>query len=384
VSIGYGEDFRTAVRRGLEECKTALVVIGEEWLSVTDETGKRRLDDSNDYVRIEISTALKSDLLVVPVLVHDTKMPTESTLPEDLKSISYRNAARVRDDPDFSVDMDRLCQQLRKHLHRKPLFKRPVVWGVLAPILALIVLVPFALHWKGTSGQPGDKSDIGESRKYSDRDGNLRRTGSTGALLWANGATIRIAFLDGDPALQERVKQVAVEWTKYANLKFEFGPVEGSDIRITFYPAVGGVWSCPGTVCLHVPSNEPTMGLATLGANPSEAELRRSVLFAFGHALGLQKESQNPNAKIPWNKEKVYVEEAKKFKWTKEEIDRNVLKPWGAKVFGIDKPFDPDSIMMPSIPPELTVGGFATTQTSKLSEGDKKFIARLYPGELSL
>jgi hypothetical protein len=130
-SISYGEDFRSAVQRGLHQCRVVLVAIGEKWLSVTDETGKRRLDDPNDYVRIEVSTALKSDLLVVPVLVHDTKMPTESALPDDLKSISYRNAARVRDDPDFSADMERLCKQLRKHLNRKPLLRRPAVLGVL-------------------------------------------------------------------------------------------------------------------------------------------------------------------------------------------------------------------------------------------------------------
>jgi len=60
-------------------------------LDARDEQGNRRLDKSDDFVRIEIASALKQDKLVIPVLVHDARMPKLEELPDDIKHLARRN-----------------------------------------------------------------------------------------------------------------------------------------------------------------------------------------------------------------------------------------------------------------------------------------------------
>jgi hypothetical protein len=62
-------------------CDVMLVVIGSKWLNVVDETGRRRLDNPQDFVRIEVETALRLGKRVIPLLVHQTEMPHADALP---------------------------------------------------------------------------------------------------------------------------------------------------------------------------------------------------------------------------------------------------------------------------------------------------------------
>ncbi len=75
-----------------------LAVVGRYWLTVTDEkTGKRRLDNPNDYVRIEIATALQRNIRVIPLLVNRATMPHDDELPDNLKPLARRNALEITD-----------------------------------------------------------------------------------------------------------------------------------------------------------------------------------------------------------------------------------------------------------------------------------------------
>src|SRR5437762_722647 len=70
-SIPFGADFTTHIKNELGACKVALVMIGPDWLTVTDEHGKRRIESANDYVRVEIEAALsrKPPIPCIPILV---------------------------------------------------------------------------------------------------------------------------------------------------------------------------------------------------------------------------------------------------------------------------------------------------------------------------
>jgi hypothetical protein len=70
-------------------------VIGPTWATITGHDGTRRLDNPDDYVRLEIASALKRGVPVIPVLVHEAHMPALDLLPEDLKDLRYRNSAEL-------------------------------------------------------------------------------------------------------------------------------------------------------------------------------------------------------------------------------------------------------------------------------------------------
>jgi hypothetical protein len=106
AAIEPGRDFRRAIEQHVGSCSVLLSVIGRSWLTATDESGARRLDDPLDFVRLETASALKRDIPVVPVLVHGAKMPKAADLPDDLKELAFRNGVELthaRWDSDVQV-----------------------------------------------------------------------------------------------------------------------------------------------------------------------------------------------------------------------------------------------------------------------------------------
>src|SRR5215475_12558024 len=111
-SIPFGVDFRKHISDSLNRCDTLLVVIGPHWLGASPD-GSRRIDDLTDFVCLEVAQALAQNIRVIPLLIDRTEMPSSSSLPEDLKSLAFRNALRVDSGADFHHHMDRLCNGLR-------------------------------------------------------------------------------------------------------------------------------------------------------------------------------------------------------------------------------------------------------------------------------
>ena len=110
-NIPFGVDFVELLDREVQKCTVLFAVIGPRWLEATDQ-GARRLDDPNDFVRIEIGTALRRNIPVVPLLVDGAHMPRAEELPDDLKPLTRRNGTEIRNDPDFHNDMSRLLSRL--------------------------------------------------------------------------------------------------------------------------------------------------------------------------------------------------------------------------------------------------------------------------------
>lgn len=135
-NIPAGSDFRTVINEAVGNTDVCLVIIGPQWVDITDAQGKRRLDDQNDFVRIEVESALKNPRTrVIPVLVDNASMPVAGQLPASLSELAYRNAVKVRTDPDFPHDMEVLTRQL-KH----PTLQRVTrnLWLIL-PLLLLLI-----------------------------------------------------------------------------------------------------------------------------------------------------------------------------------------------------------------------------------------------------
>ncbi len=124
-TIEPGINFVDAIDHALQSCGVLLAVIGPRWSSATDAAGKRRLDNPDDYTRLEIATALKrSGVRVIPVLVEDAKMPVKEELPDDLKLLSERNAIELSD-KRWKFDVSTLVDTLHKALDIDPEPKPP-------------------------------------------------------------------------------------------------------------------------------------------------------------------------------------------------------------------------------------------------------------------
>ena len=94
-AIQPGIDFRKAIRENVGKCRVLLAVMGPDWLEARGKDGSRRLDNENDYVRLEIATALGREVPVVPVLVRGARMPKADQLPDDLRELAYRNSVEL-------------------------------------------------------------------------------------------------------------------------------------------------------------------------------------------------------------------------------------------------------------------------------------------------
>lgn len=113
-SIPLGLDFRDILDRSVSNCNIFLAIIGTRWLDAKTSDGERRIDNSGDFVRIEIESALQRKIPVIPVLVQSAAVPSSTELPKAIRSLAFRNAIPVRSDPDFHTDMDRLIRGIIK------------------------------------------------------------------------------------------------------------------------------------------------------------------------------------------------------------------------------------------------------------------------------
>jgi conflict system STAND superfamily ATPase len=196
--------------------------------------------------------------------------------------------------------------------------------------------------------------------------------------LWAAGGTLHLRFLDGPPPLRDRVRRVAEEWTKYANLTFAFDDAPNAELRVSFRQP--GSWAFLGKTALEVPRNQPNINYGYIDRNSSDRDVSQYVLHELGHILGLVHEMNQPNASIPWNPAKVFATfSSAPYLWGRDEMETNLLGKYRQGDYP-SKPFDPKSIMMWPIPKELTDGKFESGTNVTLSDGDKAYVAVLYPG----
>ena len=93
--IEPGVDFVDAIEQAVSSCRVLIVMIGDEWATATDASGRRRLDDPKDFVRLETAAALQRGIRVVPVLVGHAVMPQAALLPDELKPLTRRQAIEV-------------------------------------------------------------------------------------------------------------------------------------------------------------------------------------------------------------------------------------------------------------------------------------------------
>jgi pterin-4a-carbinolamine dehydratase len=95
-SIQAGAEWPSSISSALESARVVLVILGPEWLRVSNEWGERRIDQENDWVRKEIEQALALNKEVIPVLVDGARMPPAEKLPLSISPLPIRQAIEIR------------------------------------------------------------------------------------------------------------------------------------------------------------------------------------------------------------------------------------------------------------------------------------------------
>jgi TIR domain len=186
--IEPGEDFAKAIETTIHTCDAAVVLIGKNWLT-------KRLDDSGDFVLLEITSALQRSIPVIPVLVDGTRMPAATELPQSLAPLCLRQAVELsnsmfREDVNRLIQsLDRVCRTQKKmavaaaeSLHAADQAKSKAKWMRLAAILVILISVVAlfsfithrSTHEKNIENQPHKVAPSNSPSEHKVDSGNLQ------------------------------------------------------------------------------------------------------------------------------------------------------------------------------------------------------------------
>ena len=112
-SISPGYDFAKAIEYAVARCDVVLALIGNEWLAAVDRWGRRRLDDPNDFVALEINAGLARNIPVIPVMVDGALQIQAADLPRHISALARRQGVRIHHE-SFSADIDKLLSALQR------------------------------------------------------------------------------------------------------------------------------------------------------------------------------------------------------------------------------------------------------------------------------
>lgn len=242
-SIPFGDDFTQVIEDKVSKCDIMLVVIGRDWLSAADsKRRRRRIDSPDDWVRVEVETALQRDIRIVPVLVDEAKMPHPEYLPPSLQPLAHRHAF-VLSRTGYQSDVSRLIAAIkeaaRTDVHRTVKADRDEVAEaeiieddeiVEAEIVDEIAGRGLVDYWEarrgpgGRSGEPYESRQLAESEQKSrpasaDREWQLDLLSGEGA-----NKTFRLSS-------RGEVHEITVQ----------LAPMKGSIIKVDGEPVAAGL-----------------------------------------------------------------------------------------------------------------------------------------------
>lgn len=162
--IEAGNKWRDVLETGVKKCDVLLAVIGLEWLSIENEEGVRRLTERTDYVRQEISKALRNHKGIIPVLIDGTGMPHKNELPNSIVALADYQAFTLSD--NLEGDAKKLAIRIRSEIKKKKVADRSRFASKTVGNLGMILLYPFAVIFLIISSLSGRSSRARKIRRF--------------------------------------------------------------------------------------------------------------------------------------------------------------------------------------------------------------------------
>jgi hypothetical protein len=264
-AIEPGMDFSQVVDHSLGSCDVLVALIGKRWLGVTDARGVRRLDKSEDWVRMELTRALEHDRIrVVPALVQGAPMPSSEELPEPLRALTFRHAVELSD-TRWNYDVGRLIKSLERVAAEKageppavPVAAPPapppqrrrrplLIGGAVVAVAAVAVAIVLAAGSGG--GSPSGQATRSGTAASSAGGLEDRGCASERSLRSStkNRTKTRIAFAN------RTASKVQLYWLDYAGKRKSYGPIgRGGTVNQQTYTKDAWVVTDSDGACLGV------------------------------------------------------------------------------------------------------------------------------------
>src|SRR6266545_4478998 len=111
--IEPGLDFADVISEAVASCDVFIALIGSRWLTSADAKGRPRLENPEDFIRLELEAALELDVRLIPALVQNAQMPSSDELPETLRPYARRHAVELSD-TRWTFDIGKLIETLER------------------------------------------------------------------------------------------------------------------------------------------------------------------------------------------------------------------------------------------------------------------------------
>jgi len=266
-SLVGGDLFAVEIERNLQSCAVVLVVIGRDWLSLSDGRGGRRIDDPGDYPRMEVAAALRRGIRVIPVLVGNAILPQAQELPADIAGLADRQVIRISRER-FEADVRQLVAAVAQEVPGRSW--RLWMWTGAAAGLSLVALalaagrylldrdgaedkVPLAAVVAPPAVQPVVEPDASAAAKHADpartaaAASEPARTAAAGSSV-PQPAPVAITRQPGPAAAQPRVQRVEANVSGTWTTALIKSPYSGTDAYTLLFEITQQGESLLGTV----------------------------------------------------------------------------------------------------------------------------------------
>jgi hypothetical protein len=255
-AIELGTEFRSAIDGAVAASDVVLALIGRGWLDAPADDGRRRLDDPDDVLRLELEAALAHERVVIPVCVQGAPIPSAEELPTSLAPLASRQGIELRD-TSWRDDVGRLLRRLERLAappDERPATRRLGIRSALALAAAAVAAVATAIALL-----PGD--DPGAPRGGSAEARLLaaiplpQRTSCSGTEDGPDAALAHVSCPSGRAAVVYHLfesEAVLGRWYAFAREEIGIAPGSGSCTADAFAGESGydvdgedvGRWAC--------------------------------------------------------------------------------------------------------------------------------------------